>query len=302
MTANRDRFQVLVLGHGEMGHALSQLLRPHHDAVVWERRPKTATPVMLEGAAAHSDFVLFCVPARPHAELAARLIPALAPQAICISIAKGLDDDGHTAAQVFARCFGDRHPYALLYGPMIAEEIRAGRPAFAELGTTAHTTAARVKTLFAGTTLALRETRDIDGMAWSAVLKNVYALLFGIADGLALGDNMRGFLVAAITEEMQRLVTRLGGDATVPHPLAGLGDLITTATSAGSHHHALGMRLARGEPGPYSGEGVHTVEMVGRFSIFETQMFPLFRLVGAILRDASSAREMVGEYLGTLTS
>jgi glycerol-3-phosphate dehydrogenase (NAD(P)+) len=301
MAATRDSFQVLVLGHGEMGRALSQLLRPRHTVSVWERRPQTAAPVMLEGAAARSDFVLFCVPAQPHAELAARLAPVLAPGTVCLSIAKGLDDDGRTAAQVFARCFGERRPYALLYGPMIAEEIRAGRPAFAELGATAHNTAARVKALFAGTALALRETRDIDGMAWSAVLKNVYALLFGISDGLALGDNMRGFLVAAITEEMQRLVTLLGGDAAVPHPLAGLGDLITTATSAGSHHHALGMRLARGEPGPYSGEGVHTVEMVRKFSIFETQMFPLFRLVGAVLRDAASAREMVGEYLGTLT-
>ncbi len=85
------------------------------------------------------------------------------------------------------------------------------------------------------------------------MLKNVYAILFGVADGLELGDNMRGYLATAAMHELERIVAGLGGSAGAAHRLAGLGDLITTATSKGSHHHELGRRLARGDTGERSG-------------------------------------------------
>ena len=123
----QQNFRVLILGHGEMGQALEQLLGARHAVSTWERRPRAgAAPIDLEAAATESDFVLFCLPANPHFELAARLAPVLGHGCICLSIAKGLDDSGRTAAQVFAAAFAERVPYALLYGPMISEERSPG--------------------------------------------------------------------------------------------------------------------------------------------------------------------------------
>ena len=49
---------------------------------------------------------------------------------------------------------------------MISEEIRAGRPAFAQVGA-AHTTIYdRVQQLFESTALTLEYTPDITGIAW----------------------------------------------------------------------------------------------------------------------------------------
>jgi glycerol-3-phosphate dehydrogenase (NAD(P)+) len=240
--------RVLVLGYGEMGHAMEQLLRGRHTLSVWQRHPPSdQRPVNLEAEAARAAFVLFCLPTPPHFELATRLVPQLSSDTVCVTIAKGLDDDGRTAAQALEAALKGRSPVAVVYGPMISEEIRAGRPAFAQVGAASNTVRERTVTLFAGSALHLEPGEDVAGLSWCAVLKNVYGLLFGIADELKLGDNTRGYLAVSCVRELSAVVTQLGGLATSAQGLAGLGDLITTATSQGSHHHELGRRLARGE-------------------------------------------------------
>src|SRR3546814_13144540 len=54
---------------------------------------------------------------------------------VCLSIAKGLDARGCTPAQIFERNFGTRVGWALLYGPMLARELQAGRAGFAMVAT-----------------------------------------------------------------------------------------------------------------------------------------------------------------------
>ena len=227
----------------------------------------------------------FCLPAAPHFELATRLRPALRDTTICLSIAKGLDDNARTAAQVFYEVFAEDIPWGVLHGPMISEEIRAGRPAFADFASLHPEAYARLQRLFAGAPFVLRATRDVFGASWSAVLKNVYAILFGIADGLELGDNMRGWLAVETVREIEAIVTALGGSATTPYSLAGLGDLITTATSAGSHHHELGRKLARGEPVALDGEGIHTLKTLYARRPFRLEPYPLLRVMHDIVED-----------------
>ncbi|MEW6331686.1 MAG: hypothetical protein AB1560_09525 [Pseudomonadota bacterium] len=294
-------FRVLILGHGEMGRAMEHLLRAHHALTIWERHPApNVPPVALESAAARQDIILFCLPAQPHFDLATRLRPHLPPDSLCVSIAKGLDDQGRTAARALARALGPQAAIAVLYGPMISEEIRAGRPAFAQAGTARAENFARLRRLFAGTALCLEHSTDIEGISWAAVLKNVYAILFGVADGLELGDNMRGYLATAAMHELERIVAGLGGSAGAAHRLAGLGDLITTATSKGSHHHELGRRLARGETGALEGEGVHTLRMVRTHRLFDTRPHPLFDLAGRLLDQPATARALLKNFLEQL--
>jgi glycerol-3-phosphate dehydrogenase (NAD(P)+) len=291
---------VLILGHGEMGRAMEYLLRPRHSLAVWERHPGPGSPsVALESAAGQQDFILFCLPANPHFELATRLRPHRQRECLCLSIAKGLDEHGRTAAQALTEALGSASAFGVLYGPMISEEIRDGRPAFAQAGTTRAETYGHLRELFAGTSLYLEHTSDIAGISWSAVLKNVYAILFGVADEMGLGDNTRGYLAVAAVDELERIVTGLGGLPDTPRRLAGLGDLITTATSAGSHHHEVGRRLARGQEA-LTGEGVHTLEMVHAHGLFDSRGYPLFDLIGQLLAEPAAARAQMQNFLNRL--
>lgn len=293
-----ERFRVLILGYGEMGHAMEYLLGERQQLDIWEKYPRdNFRSVVLEEAAPRADIVLFCLPVNPHREVAKQIAPLLGKTCLCLSIAKGLDEAGQTAAQILAGEFGSRQAYCLLYGPMISEEIRAGRYAFAQLGCADMASYKKICTLYRGTRLYLEQTSDIAGISWSVVLKNVYALVFGMADELQLGDNMRGYLAVAASRELDRIVIAMGGQAGSPYHLAGLGDLITTATSEDSHHHELGRMLAREESDGIEGEGIHTLEMVSRHRLFNTTDYPLLQLIHELVRSPRGVRNRIDEYL-----
>jgi glycerol-3-phosphate dehydrogenase (NAD(P)+) len=281
---SESRNRALVIGYGEMGHAMEFLLGERHELDFHDIRPmERHEQVDPETAAARADFVIYCVPAVPLAELARRLLPVLSDHSISLSIAKGLDEEGRPAAGIFRDVYAGRRDYGVIYGPMISEEIRAGKPAFGQVGVSRAGAYAQVAGLFAGSGLTLEQSTDVIGISWAAVLKNVYAILFGAADELALGDNVRGCLTVQAQVEMAGMIERLGGHGGTARELAGLGDLVTTATSAGSHHHDLGRRLARGELQGLSGEGIHTLSMLRRYSLIDTADYPLFRLAQQLI-------------------
>lgn len=290
--------QVLILGYGEMGHALEFLLKDRCQLTIWDRYATNSfTPVDLETACGNADLVLFCLPVNPHRQILQTIMPWLKTDSLCLSIAKGLDEEGYTAAQIFEHELEDPACYCLLYGPMISEEIRSNRYAFAQLGCCNNELYETIKQLFTSTNLYIAETRDIAGISWSVILKNVYAMLFGMADELQLGDNMRGFLAVAALRELDQIVRFMGGESGSPFHLAGLGDLITTATSEDSHHHELGRKLAKGETENIHGEGVHTLAMVKKHALFDYTIFPLFELVMTIIEKPQQVNEKIHHYL-----
>ena len=265
------QFRVLILGHGEMGQAMEYLLSERQQLEIWEKYPQdNFKSADLEDASSRADIVIFCLPVNPHREIAKHIAPLLKKTCLCLSIAKGLDEAGQTAAQIFSDIFTSQQAYALLYGPMISEEICAGHDAFAQLGCNDIESYQKVRKLYHGTHLYIEHTSDITGISWSVILKNVYAILFGIADELQLGDNMRGYLSVAVLRELNQIVRKMGGQTGSPYHLAGLGDLITTATSRNSHHHELGCMLAREDVRAIKGEGIHTLEMVSQHLLFNS--------------------------------
>jgi len=290
--------RVLVVGYGEMGHAMEHLLgRRHHLAIHDARTIEGLAPINVEREAELADFVLFCVPTSSHFELLDKFAPYLQKQCICLSIAKGLDEHGRTPAQIFEQTFKGRQSYCLLYGPMISEEIRADRYAFAELGSSNILIYRKVQVLFNETRLKIKHNSDITGISWSVILKNVYAIAFGIADELELGDNVRGYLSVTALAELCSIVTQMGGKKASALDLAGLGDLITTATSAGSHHHELGRMLAREETEGISGEGIHTLLMVEKYHLFDSTAYPLFGLIRDVVQNPVGVTQKFHGYL-----
>ena len=286
------KLRVLILGYGEMGHAMEYLLAARHDVRIWNMGTVVkGSHATLDEEVAEAQVTLFCLPVNPHHEIAARIAPYLAKGSVCLTIAKGLDEAGRTAAQVFERVFGDLHHYGVVYGPMISEELRAGQHGFADAVLSDAADFGVIHSLFRGSALVCQQASDMHGRSWSVILKNVYAIIFGVADKLDLGDNMRGHLMVAAIAELSGIVQVFGGQAHTPYSYAGLGDLLTTATSKGSHHHELGRRLVLGDWSDISGEGVHTLRMVEKYRLFDWRAYPLFSLV----RDIVSAPENLGK-------
>lgn len=292
--------RVLILGHGKMGHAMECLVSGRHDLRIWCMEEDTNGVSTLEDKVAWAQVILFCLPVNPHHEIVSRIAPYLAEGSLCLTIAKGLDESGRTAAQVFESVLTAGHHYGVIYGPMISEEIRTGRHAFADVVLSDTADFDVIQSLFHGTTLICQQASDMHGRSWSVILKNVYAIMFGVSDELQLGNNMRGHLMVAAIAELSGIVQSFGGQAHTPYSYAGLGDLLTTATSEDSHHHALGRQLVRGEWSAISGEGVHTLQMVEKYHPFEWRAYPLFSLAHDIVTAPQTLNARVDEYLKLL--
>jgi glycerol-3-phosphate dehydrogenase (NAD(P)+) len=288
-----------------MGHAMEHLLAARHDVRIWDIGGVVkGSHAALEKEVAEAQVILFCLPVNPHHEIASRIKPYLAEGSLCLSIAKGLDESGRTAARVFDEAFDSaitgKHHYGVIYGPMIAEEISAGLHAFGDVVLSDAADFAVIESLFRGSTLVCQQATDMHGRSWSVILKNVYAIMFGVADELKLGNNMRGHLMVAAIAELSGIVQSFGGRAYTPYSYAGLGDLMTTGTSEDSHHHALGRNLVLGKWSDISGEGVHTLQMVEKYQLFEWRAYPLFSLVRDIVTAPETLHERVEDYLKQL--
>jgi glycerol-3-phosphate dehydrogenase (NAD(P)+) len=292
--------RVLILGYGEMGHAMEFLLSARHDVRIWSLDGVKGHDSTLEDEVAEAQVILFCLPVNPHHEVASRIAPYLAKDGLCLTIAKGLDESGRTAAKVFQRVFAGVQHYGVIYGPMISEEIRMGRYGFADVVLSDAADFQLIHDLFQGNTLICQQANDMHGRSWSVILKNVYAIMFGVADELKLGDNMRGHLMVAAIAELSGIVQSFGGEARTPYSYAGLGDLVATGTSEDSHHHALGRHLVSGDWSDISGEGVHTLQMVEKYQLFDWCAYPLFALVRDIVTAPDTLDGRVQAYLKQL--
>ena len=302
MSGNATR--VLILGHGAMGRAFETLLASRHDVAIWDRDLATGVETEpLEQAVQGREVVVFAMPTDPHDELAQRLAASAADGLACFSIAKGLDKQGRTPAQIFERNFGSRIGWGLIYGPMLARELQAGRAGFAMVASARPDIGRRIIALFNDSALRLEYLNDVHGAAWAAILKNVYVPLIGAAEGLGLGDNLRGFLMTEATRELGLIAEHMGGRRETAYTLSGLGDLVTSATSASSHHRHIGAELAAGRTGELAAsgvnirsEGIHTTTIVREQAVFDWERFPLFALVCNFLRDPAQLEKQMADY------
>jgi glycerol-3-phosphate dehydrogenase (NAD(P)+) len=109
-----------------------------------------------------------------------------------------------------------------------------------------HQAAANAQTAFSNAHLRVYTSPDVIGVQLGGALKNVIALAAGILVGLGLGFNTQAALITRGLAEMARLGEAMGADPLTFAGLAGMGDLLLTATGTLSRNRSLGIELARG--------------------------------------------------------
>jgi glycerol-3-phosphate dehydrogenase (NAD(P)+) len=77
-------------------------------------------------------------------------------------------------------------------------------------------------------------------------MKNIIALAVGISTGLGYGDNTKAALITRGMSEITRLVMKMGCMEQTFSGLAGIGDLIVTATSIHSRNNRCGNLIGQG--------------------------------------------------------
>jgi glycerol-3-phosphate dehydrogenase (NAD(P)+) len=84
------------------------------------------------------------------------------------------------------------------------------------------------------------------GVEYAAMLKNVYAIIAGVAHGLGYGDNFQSVLISNSVREMKRFINTIYKINRDINDSEYLGDLLVTAYSTFSRNRNLGNMLGKG--------------------------------------------------------
>jgi glycerol-3-phosphate dehydrogenase (NAD(P)+) len=178
---------------------------------------------------------------------------ALLPRApkgpeLVIHVSKGILQSTHqTLSQALTGVL--EVPVGALSGPSFADEVSLGVPTAIVLALPLTVSEERAKALqiqLSSEKLRIYLSRDVLGTELCGALKNVLAIAAGLVDGLQLGYNARAALITRGLAEMARLVEVLGGQPSTVMGLAGMGDLLLTATGPQSRNRTFGELVGKG--------------------------------------------------------
>jgi glycerol-3-phosphate dehydrogenase (NAD(P)+) len=203
----------------------------------------------LETALDGADIVLGVMPSAHAREIYRAMHPFVAPDSIFVNATKGLEPDTHARiSEVIAAEIGPESSsrIVVLSGPSFALEVAAGHPTAVVLASANAKLASDVQEEFSGPRFRLYTNDDVIGTEIAGAVKNVIAIAAGICTGLELGTNAVAALVTRGLAEMTRLAVALGGRRETLSGLAGVGDLILTATGELSRNRSVGIELGKG--------------------------------------------------------
>jgi glycerol-3-phosphate dehydrogenase (NAD(P)+) len=318
---------IAVIGAGSWGTALTiHLARTGTPVRLWAREPEVVEGIHarrrnplympdfdvpadvevtadIRGAVDGADVIVMVVPSE---YFAATLATVPAPRdAVIVSATKGFDPVRHVRMTELVRERFPQARVAALSGPTFAREVALGTPTAAVVAAPDDALSTMLQGRLGARAFRLYANRDVVGVEAGGALKNVMALATGLSDGLGLGENARAALITRGLAEMTRLAVALGGEPATLAGLAGMGDLVLTATGTLSRNRSLGMALARGDSlSAASGktrmvaEGVPTVRSALALAARHGVSLPICAEVAAVLFDGKPAADALASLLG----
>ncbi len=259
-----------VLGAGTWGMALARMLcNSGHQVTVWSaiekeidefsatrRHPNLPGMVIpkelhftkeIADACMNKDVLLFAVPSVFVRATARKAAPFIADGQIIVDVAKGIEADTLlTMTEIIGQEVNPSVKLVALSGPTHAEEVARDLPTTIVSACSDLEAARQVQEIFSSTCMRVYTNDDVKGVELCGALKNVIALAAGVATGMGYGDNTKAALITRGMAEVSRLGVAMGCREQTFGGLAGIGDLIVTATSQHSRNNRCGMLLGQG--------------------------------------------------------
>ena len=185
-----------------------------------------------------------------------------------------------------------------LSGPTHAEEVALDMPTTIVSACPDEAAAEYVQDVFSNTCMRVYTNADIKGVELSGALKNVIALGVGISTGLGYGDNARAALITRGIAEIARLGVAMGCNIHTFAGLAGIGDLIVTATSMHSRNNRAGILIGKGKSPEQAVkevgmvvEGINALPAAMELAAKYNVEMPIVQTVNAIVKEGMSASD-----------
>lgn len=322
-----------ILGAGTWGIALAYMLTKNgHDVTVWSALPEeidslsatrrhknlpgmeipsaTVFTKELKEVCGCKDILIFAVPSlyvRSTTRMAAQYIEN---GRIIVDVAKGIEKD---TLYTMTRVIGDELAKAgkndcslvALSGPTHAEEVAKDIPTTIVSACSDIEIACKVQHIFMNPCFRVYTNPDVLGVELCGAIKNIIALAAGISTGLGYGDNTKAAIITRGLAEMTRLGKAMGCYEQTFSGLAGIGDLIVTATSRHSRNNTFGTLIGQGlsakEAFTRVGmvvEGVNALSATLQLAEMYKISMPITEAVDAIIYRGMPPMDVVNNLMG----
>ena len=314
-----------VLGAGTWGMALARVLaNKEYDVTVWSALPQevreyAATrrhpnlPGMvipdsieftedIQQVCTGKDVLIFAVPSVFVRATAAKAKPYIRLGQIILDVAKGVEPGTHmTMTQIIGDELQDPTVKLVAFsGPTHAEEVAKDLPTTIVAACEDLNVAEAIQELFLDTCMRVYTNNDVFGVELCGAMKNIMALAAGIAVGIGYGDNTKAAIITRGIAEICRLGLAMGCKMETFLGLAGIGDLIVTATSVHSRNNRCGMLLGQGVP-PKEAiaqigmvvEGIHALPAAMELAEKYRVDMPIVAAVNAVVNEDAEVKSQV---------
>jgi glycerol-3-phosphate dehydrogenase (NAD(P)+) len=267
-----DPHVVAVLGGGSFGTVIANIIAGNGNRVsLWLRNEERANSInlhrqnleylpdyllddklwattALEQAVAGVDIVLVAVPSKSFREVVRDVSGLVSTDTLLISLTKGIEASGFRLMSEILQEEMPDNPRGVLSGPNLAREIAAGQVAGSVIASDRPAVNSTIHDLLHSDSFLVYSSHDMYGVELGGALKNVYAILAGVAAALELGENTVGMLLTRSLAEMSRFAVHMGANPMTFLGLAGVGDLFVTCSSSLSRNYRVGVALGKGQP------------------------------------------------------
>ena len=318
-----------VVGAGSWGTTLADMLaRNGHDVWLWAREPEVVESIRkdrvnavflpdsplqesikasgeIADVVSDAEIVVSAAPSHGVRAVGQQIADAIGSATpLVVSVSKGLEPGTHHTMTHVLEELVPQCGVVALSGPSFAQEVYWGRPTALVAASADVIAAEKTQRSFSNSYLRVYTSPDALGVQLGAALKNVVAIAAGVLDGLGLGCNPRAALITRGLAETSRLGEELGADPHTFSGLAGMGDLILTATGALSRNRSLGLELAKGRnldeilaERKTVAEGVNTAQVAVELSAITGVELPIASEVAQVLFHGKTPQDAIRDLM-----
>ena len=319
--------KIAVLGGGSFGTVLANLAASNGYSVsLWVRDSEQALRINSEGANTtyhpelklsenieatdsleevlkDASMVFIATPSIIFQQIIQRISNLIEDDSYLISCTKGiLGKPFRPLSEVITEKVGNT--LGVLSGPNLAKEIADNKVAGSVIASSDNELINSVKSVLSSQTFKIYSSNDMQGVEFAGALKNIYAIICGMADSLKVGENAIGLILTRSMAEMSRFAVAKGANPITFLGLAGMGDLVATCTSKLSRNYQLGYNLGKGmkidkakEKIGQVAEGIRTLEVIKNESIELDIKMPLVESLYNIIYLDSSPEVLISDLI-----
>ncbi|MGM0450235.1 MAG: NAD(P)H-dependent glycerol-3-phosphate dehydrogenase [Pseudomonadota bacterium] len=316
--------QTTVLGGGSFGTAMAQVLAENgHPVRLWMRSAERAEEIRrtrinspyfpeltlhplveptteMGSAIEQAELVFVALPSKVFREVIRGAAHHFRQQQMVVSLTKGIEREGF---RLMSEVLTEELPgvrVGVLSGPNLASELVQHEITASVIASEDRELREQVQAVLGNAYFRIYANLDVYGVELGGALKNIYAVVSGLAAAREMGENTKSMLITRSLAEMSRFAVSMGANPMTFLGLAGVGDLIVTCTSNLSRNYRVGYAVGKGktldeavtELGQVA-EGVRTLELVHEKAMEIGVYMPLVRGLYEILYRGASIEDVV---------